>query len=601
LIERTQGNPFFLEESVRTLVETQVLVGERGAYRLAKALPSIQVPATVQAVLAARIDRLPPEEKQLLQSAAVIGTEVPLALLQATVEVPEAPFRLGLTHLQTAEFLYETRLFPEHEYTFTHALTQQVAYETLLQERRRVLHARIVAALEQLAPDRLADQVERLSHHAFQGEIWEKAVAYLRQAGAKAAARAANREAVLCLTRALGALQHLPDSRHTYEHAIDLRLELRHPLVMLGELERLLQYLREAETLAERLDDHHRLGRIFAYMAYYFWITGDLGRAIEVGHRAVAIATTLADVALQARANRALGHAYHARGDYRRALDCFRWDGASLKDAESQARLDLTGLPAMDVSSWMVWCLAEMGAFAEGIARGQAGVQAAEATDDPEDLVKALHGVGLVFLRKGDLHQAIVALERGLGLCEGENLPIWYPALASALGYAYALAARVTEALPLLEKAVELDASMGVMGGAGLILTWQSEAHLLGGRTDTAGQLLGRALTLAREHRERGDEAWALRLLGAIAAHRDPPEVEEAEAAYGQAVALANELGMRPLVAHCHFGLGTLYAKIGQREQARAELSAAIELYHSMDMMFWLPQAEAARAQVEGW
>jgi tetratricopeptide (TPR) repeat protein len=248
----------------------------------------------------------------------------------------------------------------------------------------------------------------------------------------------------------------------------------------------------------------------------------------------------------------------------------------------------------------MVWCLAEMGAFAEGIALGKAGVQTAEATEDPEDLVEALYGVGLVFLRKGDFHQAIVALERGLGLCEGENLPVWYPALASALGYAYALAARVTEALPLLEKAVELDASMGVVGGAGLIRTWQSEAHLLGGRTDTAVQLLGRALTLSREHRERGDEAWALRLLGAIAAHRDPPEVEAAEAAYGQALALANELGMRPLQAHCHFGLGTLYTKMGQREQARTELVSAIKLYRAMEMTFWLPQAEAALAQVEG-
>jgi class 3 adenylate cyclase len=171
LIEQTQGNPFFLEESVRTLVETQVLVGNQGAYRLVRALPSIQVPATVQAVLAARIDRMPPEEKQLLQTAAVIGTEVPLALLQAMAEAPEESLRLGLAHLQAAEFLYETRLFPDIEYTFKHALTQQVAYETLLQERRRALHASIVEALEALAGDRMAEEVERLAHHALRGEM----------------------------------------------------------------------------------------------------------------------------------------------------------------------------------------------------------------------------------------------------------------------------------------------------------------------------------------------------------------------------------------------------------------------------------------------
>src|SRR5262249_5926244 len=185
LITRTQGNPFFLEESVRTLVETGVLGGSPGAYHLGQALPTIQVPATVQAVLAARIDRLPSEEKRLLQTAAVIGTEVPLDLLQAIAELPEVVLQRGLTHLQAAEFLYETRLFPEREFTFKHALTHEVAYGGLLQERRRVLHAKVVEAIEQRAPDRLAEQIERLAHHALRGELREKAVHYLRQAGLK--------------------------------------------------------------------------------------------------------------------------------------------------------------------------------------------------------------------------------------------------------------------------------------------------------------------------------------------------------------------------------------------------------------------------------
>jgi predicted ATPase len=195
LIARTEGNPFFLEECVRTLVETGVLVGEPGAYRLAQALPTLQVPATVQAVLAARIDRLPSEEKRLLQTAAVVGTEVSLPLLQAIADLPEATLHGGLAHLQAAEFLYETRLFPEQVYTFKHALTHEVAYNSLLLERRRVLHARIVEALEALTPERGAEQVERLAHHALRGEVWDKAVTYCLQAGARAQDRAAFREA----------------------------------------------------------------------------------------------------------------------------------------------------------------------------------------------------------------------------------------------------------------------------------------------------------------------------------------------------------------------------------------------------------------------
>ena len=189
LIARTEGNPFFLEESVCTLVETGVLVGASGAYQLTQSLASLRVPATVQAVLAARIDRLPADAKRLLQTAAVIGTEVPLSLLQAIAELPDAALQRGLAHLQAAEFLYETSLFPERLYTFKHALTHEVAYGGLLQERRRTLHTHIVAALEALAGNRVADQVERLAHHALRGEVWEKAVVYCKQAGDKSPGR----------------------------------------------------------------------------------------------------------------------------------------------------------------------------------------------------------------------------------------------------------------------------------------------------------------------------------------------------------------------------------------------------------------------------
>src|SRR5262247_818469 len=245
LIARTQGNPFFLEESVRTLVETGVLVGERGAYRLAQPVESLQVPATVQAILAARIDRLPPEDKRLLQTAAVIGTEVPWPLLQAIADASEEVLHRGLAHVQAAEFLYETSLFPERVYTFKHALTHEVAYGGLLRERQRLLHGRIVAALEQRYADQLADQVERLAHHALRGEVWDKAVAYCRQAGDKALPRSANHEAVACFEQALVALEHLPEGRARHEHAIDVRFGLRNALTSLRENDRILTYLQE--------------------------------------------------------------------------------------------------------------------------------------------------------------------------------------------------------------------------------------------------------------------------------------------------------------------------------------------------------------------
>jgi class 3 adenylate cyclase/tetratricopeptide (TPR) repeat protein len=599
LIERTQGNPFFLEESVRTLVETQGLVGEPGAYRLARALPSIQVPATVQAVLAARIDRLPTAEKQLLQTAAVIGTEVPLALLQATAEAPEEPLRLGLTHLQAAEFLYETRLFPEIEYTFKHALTQQVAYETLLQERRRALHARIVAALEALAGDQVAEQVERLAHHALRGEVWVKALAYGRQAGEKAMARSAHREAVGYFEQALSAVAHLSETRDTREQAIDLRVALRSALWPSGDLGRILACLREAESLAEALDDPRRLAQVSLFLSENFRFMGAYDQAIAAAQRALAFATAGGDVVLRALANQRLGQACQAQGDYRRAIDCLGLTVASLDGAQRRERFGQVVLPAVLSRAYHAWCHAELGTFAEGRTRGDEGLRIAEEVDHSGSLMYAYHGIGLLALRQGDLTRALPRLERAMGICQDADLPLFFPWIAAALGAAYALAGRVADAVPLLTQAMEQATATETVVHQELCRLSLGEAHLLADRLEEAHALAERALALAREHQERGYQAYALRLLGEIAARREPLERDQAGDYYRQALALAEELGMRPLLAHCHLGLGMLYRKMGQRGQARTALSTAVALYRDMEMTFWLPPTEAALAQVE--
>jgi tetratricopeptide (TPR) repeat protein len=600
LITRTEGNPFFLEESVRTLVENGVLVGEPRAYRLPQSLPTIQVPATVQGVLAARIDRLPPEEKRLLQTAAVIGTEVPFALLQAIAEVPEEVLHRGLAHLQAAEFLYETRLFPEREYTFKHALTHEVAYRGLLQERRHALHARIVVALEALAPDRLAEQVDRLAYHAQRGEVWDKAVPYCRQAGAKAFARAAFREAAAAFEQALVALGHLPESRDTREQDIDLRLDLRTMLASLGEHERLFAHLQHAETLAEALEDQRRLGQVSAYLGWYFRVRGDYDRSVASCQRALALADTLGDGALRVLPQYFLGGAYHALGDYRRAIDLLRRNLVFLEGELLYAYFGTGTLPSVSSRNGLVSCLAQLGEFAEGIARSDEGVRIAEAVAHPNSFIFAYHGVGQLYLCKGDVQQAILALEHSVALCQGANLRYLFLWSASDLGAVYTLAGRVTEALSLLEQAVQQATSIRIQSGQSLRVAFLSEATLLAGHLEEALSLARHALDLARTHKERGHEAWILRLLGEIAVQHYPQEVESAEAHYRQALALADELGMRPLVAHCYRSLGTLYVTTGQREQARAELSTAIALYRAMEMTFWLPQAEAALAQVEG-
>jgi tetratricopeptide (TPR) repeat protein len=496
-------------------------------------------------------------------------------------------------HLQAAEFLYETRLFPTLEYTFKHALTHEVAYGSLLQERRRTLHARIVEAIETLYSDRLAEHVERLAHHALRGEVWDKALRYCRQAGTKASARSAYQEAVVYIEQALVALSHLPESRGKLEQAIDLRLELRNAFLPLGEHGRIFDRLREAENLAHMLDDRQRLGQVCVYMTEYFRMMNDLDHAIQSGQRALALATAHGDVGLQVMANYYMGSVYYDLGDYRRAMDVLGWNVSSLAGDLIRERFGMTGLPSVLSRVFLSWSLAELGAFAEGVPRGEEGVRIAEAADHPFSRIWAYVGIGHLYLRKGDFHRSVSMLERGFGLCQEWHIATLFPTVASNLGVAYALSGRVSEALPLLEQAAS-------RGRRGHYFARLSEAYLLAGRTEDALERAQRALDASREFHQRGYQAYALRLLGDVVAQREPPDYERAEVYYQEALVLADELGMRPLQAHCHLGLGTLYATIGQREQARAGLSAAIKLYRTMAMTFWLPQAEAALARVEG-
>jgi len=593
LIERSEGNPFFLEESIRTLSETHVLVGERGAYRLAKPLAAFQVPTTVQAVLAARIDRLSVEDKRLLQCAAVLGKDVPFVLLKAIANTSPDELDRSLRRLQAAEFLDETSLFPEVAYTFKHALTHDVAYGGLLHEHRRILHARIVEAIEKFYGNRFAEQIEYLARHALLGEVWTKAVSYLRSAGAKAQAHSANREAVAWFEQALVALARLPESRSTQEREIDLRFDLRNSLVPLGELNAILTNLREAEKLATTLDDPRRLGWVSIYMSAHLWQTHDSTEAREFAQRAKTIADDLGDFALQVAANFYLGQADFVAGDYRRAEHELRTNVLSLQREHSREAFGLAGLPVVMSGSYLAWALAERGEFKEGVAHGEIAVRMAEAADHAYTLVLACWRLASVYVLKGDFAPATRLLERAFAVSRETNLGLLSPYVMGSLGHVYAQCGRLSEGVSALSQALQQFESKRLYAFHSLVLVYLGEACVIADRPDDAIAFSNRALGLTRERRERGWEAYALRLQGRIASDPNRYQAGVASDRYQQAMVLASELGMRPLVAHCHLGLGKLYRRTGKREPAQEHLTTATTMYREMDMRFWLEQAEA--------
>lgn len=407
-----------------------------------------------------------------------------------------------------------------------------------------------------------------------------------RQAGEQAVSGAAYQEAVTCFEQALQVLQDLPTHPDTPRQEIALRFHLSHALMMLGEFGRARDALRHAQILAESLEDGRQLRRACTLLTTVDWVLGNYQGALALGRRAIAIAHILGDFVPQVHTTLLLGQVALAMGDYQRAQGYFRRNIACLDGELQQQSLDLAELPGVLSRAWLAWCLAEVGAFAEGTAYGEEGVQSAEAADHPLSLAVACYGVGLVYLYQGDVSKATARFERSLALCQGESLLPWFPLIAAGLGLAYARGGRAAAAVLLLKQAIERAAGQDFMGYQALRLTWLGEAYLVAGRLDEAYQSAERALQLAHDHHEHGSQARALHLLGAIATHREPPHLEAAEAVYKQALALAEALGMQPLVAHCHLGLSALYRRCGRLTLANTEFTAARILLRTLDMPY---------------
>jgi class 3 adenylate cyclase/tetratricopeptide (TPR) repeat protein len=585
VLDRAGGNPFFVEELVRTLVDRKVLEGTRQNYKLTKPISGNEIPPTVQAVLAARIDTLPKAEKRLLQDAAVIGHDVPLSLLKEISSLPDGELRGLLNNLQTAEFVFPTQLFPDLQFSFKHALTHDVAYAGLRSERRREIHQRVVLAIEKIYAGRIGEQVERLADHALRGKLQEKAVTYLRQAGAKAADREAYPEAVILFEQALEALAGLPQSDEAVQKAIDIRFDIRNVLQPLGDRDRIASRLREAEELANQIGDRQRNGWVQSYLTEQFWMLGRYRESIEAGERALAVAKSLSDLPLQVVTNLPLGLAHHTRGDYKNAREHFGWNAVHLEGSLASQRFGMFVLPAAFSRSFVAWGLADTGQFSEAFNVGEDALRIAENASHPFSCGYAHLCLGVVALRQGNLRRALRSFERALAAGAFADSPVGFAYVALHFGYALALAGRANEGIPILEQSIELAESRGFVARHSLRLAYVSEAYLSLGREGEALNAATRALELARKHEERANEAYSLRMLGEVEMYRG--NLSDANGWLTQGVKLAEELGMRPLEANCHKGLANAFDLSHQKSSAEHHRSISRSLADAMEMRFW--------------
>lgn len=584
LIRVTEGNPLFLEESVRSLIESGVLAGSPGQWRPVRALPAGFVPQRIEALLADRIDRLQPDSKETLQCAAVIGSDIPRSLLEAVTEFAGSRLERAVRELQAAEFLYEKTLFPETEYTFKHSMTREVAYQSLLRDRRMTLHARAARALEALAAGRLDEPVERLADHAERGGIWDKALDYLQRSGAKAYSLYANVEAAHFFERALEALRHLPVSRATLEQAVDLRFELRNALLALGETDRILQCLKEIEPLLDALGDKLRRARYAAFRCNYHFLAGEQRDAIEFGNAGLGFARECGDRPVIGELLYRLGQSYHALGQYRKAIALLEQSLDFTADERERGRFGLIVIPAVVNRTWLVNALVECGDFGAGMSHAKRALEIAKSADHPLSEVLAWLATGHLLLRKGEFEGAVGAMELGLDLCDKWSLRVWRPRLASTLGVAYARNGDPGKGLELARQAVADAEQMRLKVDRALLLVHLGQASLIAGRVPEALALGKEAVEIALAHEAKGDEAWARFLVARSCWVADPQDLEESARQLDIALRLARACEARPLVAFCNTTLGAVHGRRGDHAAAQKFTAAADASYKELGM-----------------
>ena len=545
LIARSGGNPFFLEELARSTHDSRSTQESGGAGT---------IPASIEAVLAERIDRLSSDDKRLLRAAAALGKRFSLLTLQRMFGERASPaFHNQLERLRDAGLLRADRQ-TDAEGSFAHALIQEVAYNGLPRGTRRSLHARIARTIANADALRVAEQAETLAFHAFRGEVWDQVVEHARQAGRRAAARSAYREAAAFFDQAVIAYEHLPSTGELLGEQIDLRFELRNALIPTSEISKSLGQSQQAEQLALKLGDRRRLGWATAFHARDLTLVGRPSDALNAAHRALDVAGCDGDLVIATRSYVAL--AAYSQGDYTRSAAIMRELVQTVEARDRFRRLNLPGPAAVFFRGWLAWALARTGQAEEADAVTRVMREFADETEQPLCSTVAHLSRGFALAFADSLEDAREELQSSLALCKKWELFAWFTNIAACLGHVLSRLGDHENAIDLLKQAIERSRASGIRVSHAHDLAWLADALNRRGNHAEAIDQANEAIIVARSHEERGNEALATAVLAE--ALMQTGRRRESAAQLDIALRIAANCRMAPLVARCQAGRSIL-------------------------------------------
>jgi class 3 adenylate cyclase/tetratricopeptide (TPR) repeat protein len=581
VIERTEGNPFFIEEMVQALFDEGALV-RNGTVKVTHSLSQVRLPATVQGILAARIDRLPAEQKDLLQMLSVMGRESAMALIRQVSSTEEAQLERMLAGLQAAEFIYEQPALTDIEYAFKHALTQQVAYNSLLIERRKLLHGRAGAAIEALYADRLDDYLSELARHYQRSANIEKALEYLGRAGQQAIQRSSHAEAMELFTSALELLQALPDAPLRLEQELALRLGLGAALspVKGWSAPEMGEVLARTRELCRQIGETPHLFPVLWGLWAYYHVRAEKEPALELAKQMLSIAQSAEDTALLHAAHSSMGQTLHWMGQFMPAqthleLSCSLYDPAAYTShAVASFRADIPGfckgVHSLMFSGLSAWYL---GFPEQARDRVERALSLARQQSDPFCVCLALAGPSHVDHLRGETIPALKFADAGFDIAQEQGFRGFLAGATAFRGMALIAGGHAEEGIPQLRERLDHSEHFRTV-----FVAYLAAGYGLVGRVDEGLAVLAEAMALVKSTGVCVYEAELNRIKGELTLKRPEADSnskvqEEAETYFRQALKVARGQSAKSWELRATMSLARLLAKQGRREEARAMLA----------------------------
>lgn len=594
ILGRASGNPFFMEELTQSLLENGSILKKEDQYVLSTKQSNIQVPDTIQGIIAARMDRLEEGLKGIMQVASVIGREFAFRILHAITDMKE-DLKSNLLNLQGLEFIYEKSLFPELEYIFRHALSQEVAYNSLLLKRRKEIHEKIGNAIEELYPDKLEEFYEMLAYHYSKSDCDEKALKYFKLSGEKAVRNYSHLEAFNFLEKALNRINKLPETDENKSEKLEIIFLIVSPFGYLGYPEEVpcLEILQEGVRLSEELKQDKYLGRFFSSIANYHSHRGNPKLAIKYSEDAFEAARKNQDIELMVPLAWSLCVAYFPAGIYRKIIDLVPDVIDLLEKTGRESDHFSMGMPLYTVLS--SFCGASMGYcgdFDEGKLLLENALRNASESNNSLALgmVELLYGV--FFSIKGDWEASLGHFQNSIKYLD-EAQWTWVSALARAfLGYACSMLGDPETGRRHAEKGIEAQRNSGVEMHLAASLYFSGMIHIELHDLKNARSVTEEALRLSEKNSEKGVEGLSRIWLGRILGKENPMQIERPEEFILKGIEIQKGLGAKASYSPGYLFLGELYLNAGKKEKALENLKKAEGMFREMGMDYWLGKTQ---------